>query len=485
MKQRNGKLWMTMLLAAALLLSMAGCQLAASSGETDNGMTLQPGQSDTELEGLTLQLVDSVWADGELILTMDWVNATGQDAAYGSQYSIERYENGQWVSCAKEGDYVFTALAYPLDAGKTNRESYTVSAAFDVSQPGAYRFTTACYIPAEEGASEEIALWVEFSLSAEADTEIGVAVGPVDFGVQYIRTDGYVDGAEFPRLAIIRSVEELNDYYASNRETFDLERKDTVYSDTTIGFLDACDKYDAAYFEENYLIFVLLEAGSGSIHYDVQCLTAFADGSLSVYIRTEVPEVGTCDMAEWHLMLELGNNVNVPDEAGVRIYMDSTLVYGEAISTTGEIKIALYQPPEARLHHSNGTDTIVTGGYSWVTTDEDGLMNATVADAAHPLDCRDLLEPIYVSGDTAALELIDGTYFVTESCRPDSVTVRCWPDTQWGNTDAESETVSCDYPVFAVKPGGYIYEITAVWNDSANTHSGTVCYYAYLYRDGQ
>lgn len=25
---------------------------------------------------------------------------------------------------------------------------------------------------------------------------------------------------------------------------FDLERKAVVYSDTTIGFLDACDKYD-------------------------------------------------------------------------------------------------------------------------------------------------------------------------------------------------------------------------------------------------
>ena len=53
--------------------------------------------------------------------------------------------------------------------------------------------------------------------------------------------------------------QDLSDYYNTWHEVFDLERRDQVYSDSTIGFLDACDRYDEAFFETHYLIFVLLE----------------------------------------------------------------------------------------------------------------------------------------------------------------------------------------------------------------------------------
>lgn len=137
--------------------------------------------------------------------------------------------------------------------------------------------------------------------------------GTVDipFQAQYIRTDGYREGATFPRVVIIRSVEELNAYYEQYRNIFDLERKAQLYSDTTIGFLDACDKYDESYFEGRILIMVLLEEGSGSTRHAVTDVTLTDDGRLYISIDTIVPEIGTCDMAEWHILIEPEAGVDV------------------------------------------------------------------------------------------------------------------------------------------------------------------------------
>lgn len=66
---------------------------------------------------------------------------------------------------------------------------------------------------------------------------------PINFDAQYIRTNGSHENVEYPVVRIIRSVRELNAYYEAYKEEYDLERKDNVYSDETIGFLDACDQY--------------------------------------------------------------------------------------------------------------------------------------------------------------------------------------------------------------------------------------------------
>lgn len=141
---------------------------------------------------------------------------------------------------------------------------------------------------------------------------------PVTFAAQYIRTDGYHEGASFPRVVIIRTLDELQKYYDENCEIFDLERKETVYSDTTIGFLDACDKYDAAYFEENILLMVLLEEGSGSIRHEVTDVFTYESGELNIALKTISPEIGTCDMAQWHIMIEL-SKVCATDTANIYI----------------------------------------------------------------------------------------------------------------------------------------------------------------------
>ena len=152
--------------------------------------------------------------------------------------------------------------------------------------------------------------------------DILLAAPTVDFSAQYIRTYGYREDVEYPVVKIIRSVRELNAYYEANKERYGLGRWDNVSADTTIGFLDACDKYDDAWFEGHILIMVLLEEGSGSVRHQVRSVHVSADGRCCLYIDRIVPEAGTCDMAEWHILIEVEAGVEIGKESDVTVFVD-------------------------------------------------------------------------------------------------------------------------------------------------------------------
>lgn len=144
------------------------------------------------------------------------------------------------------------------------------------------------------------------------------------FDAQYIRTDGYSGERSYPYHVVIDSREELAAYYEANQELFDLERKEKVYADTTIGFLDACDKYDDAYFEQQNLVLIILEEGSGSVRHEITDVRARYDENgtsqgWNITIDRIVPEVGTDDMAQWHLLLEIQMGKVITDENDVWI----------------------------------------------------------------------------------------------------------------------------------------------------------------------
>ena len=156
------------------------------------------------------------------------------------------------------------------------------------------------------------------------ESEAGSEPAGYAFEAQYIRTDGGFDETETPYYVVIESGEALEAYYEANKDIFDLERKDVVYSDTTIGFLDACDKYDEAYFARQNLLLIVLTEPSGSIRHriaDVRQKNESEDWIVS--IETIEPEIGTDDMATWHLFLEVQMGKVITADDVVHINLDN------------------------------------------------------------------------------------------------------------------------------------------------------------------
>lgn len=128
-----------------------------------------------------------------------------------------------------------------------------------------------------------------------------VAFKSPDSDVQYIRTN-WVDGTHGATV-VIETKEELDQYFNTNKEKYNLGHKEKVYSDTTIGFEDAIVDYDEEWFKEHNLVLVLLTANSGSIRYKANNIN-IEDGTMTVSFNKKAPDMVTCDMAGWHIIIE-------------------------------------------------------------------------------------------------------------------------------------------------------------------------------------
>ncbi|MBR6562368.1 MAG: serpin family protein [Clostridia bacterium] len=161
----------------------------------------------------------------------------------------------------------------------------------------------------------------ETAIDASSDVESSEPTSEMpdtrlDVNVQYIRVSSSADNTEF--YAIIRSPEELDQFYENYKDEYYLGRADKVYSDTTIGFLDACDRYDSKFFDEKYLVLVCTWEPSGSIRHDVKSVTHGKDG-LDIVIRHISPEVQTCDIAIWFIMIEVDKAYEVESPEAIDV----------------------------------------------------------------------------------------------------------------------------------------------------------------------
>lgn len=136
----------------------------------------------------------------------------------------------------------------------------------------------------------------------------------VPFVFQEIRTDGYHEGIEYPTVTLIESVDALEEYHKRNKGLYDLAHREKYGSDFTMGFLDAAAGYDAEWFESHQLILVLLEEPSGSIRHRVESVVLPKN---EILIDVLLPEVGTDDMAEWHILIEVEKVFDTSDSITV------------------------------------------------------------------------------------------------------------------------------------------------------------------------
>lgn len=293
-------------------------------------------------------------------------------------------------------------------------------------------------------------------------------VTPVPFRSQYIRTDGFFYYADtgYPHVIVIDSVEAGRNYFL-NMVPHDFNDGEPTLSTGALKPLVG-EEYTEDFFAENYLIYVVLEEPSGSISHSVKSVSLTVDNHLQIAIDRNVPEVGTDDMACWHVVLELPRKIGVIDTKSVEVFLDDILAYDGA-PVIPEIERPVYNnPPDLTLLHPDGTDTLRPGSFSWKVS-VDGQEQIICADAPHPLQCKDLLKPITLSGEYVKLEFSDFPF------QPDSINVCCWQDTAWGLTDTPPEMLPVNGTTFDVKSGCYVYQITVTFSEY-----GTAEYYAYL-----
>ena len=460
-------------------------------------LTITPGEATSNYDGIEIQIDSLNWHKDEkkTTLVVAWNNQTKYEVTYGASFAIERKDGDEWVSCAIPDDPVFIAIGYLLPAGKLKNETYNLTDLFDVSSPGTYRFKTDCYVPDKAEKSTKCELVAEFTVGNVDDAGAGKVAGTeVEWAAQYVRTNGYFEGVLYPSVRIIDGLQELKDYYNTWHEVFDLERKEKVYSDTTIGFLDACDHYDEAFFEKNYLIFVLLEEGSGSIRHEVRSVQQTTDKKISISIDRKVPEVGTSDMAEWHIILELSRDVLVENSIDTYLYVDGLPSYMDDKIVIPQTEGAFKKPPEGTVITPEGQTAIHAAGYGWFCMLGNGLEEAVIADqAGRPLS-KESLDPVIISSQYAetvyapvpgsdAYEPTNSLGYLvklTWETEPSSVTYSCWPETVWQKENVPEETVVSQDGAFYAKPGGYVYEIVATWDDTGLGYHGTANYYVYI-----
>jgi len=158
------KSMIALILAIALIISLAGCQVSASGGKMPESMAGSIGKKYTSYDGVQIDISHIQWQDGKLFLDVDWSNNTDKEVVFGEMYMIERLEDGKWVSCVNVENLAFHMIAYILLPGQTRTEIYVPTYLFDVSKAGTYRFLTDCTVGTKYAVEEKCDLWAEFTL---------------------------------------------------------------------------------------------------------------------------------------------------------------------------------------------------------------------------------------------------------------------------------------------------------------------------------
>ncbi|MBQ8600201.1 MAG: hypothetical protein IJ407_02320 [Clostridia bacterium] len=139
----------------------------------------------------------------------------------------------------------------------------------------------------------------------------------VQFESSYIRTNGYHEDIGYPAIRVMRSAEDLTSYYEQYKDLYDFDA-----GWDGIPLMEAIEKYNATYFEDQVLLMVLLEEPSGSNRHKVNSLCKNSQGEIEIAIETMVPESGTDDMAEWHLMIEPEAGFEFSEGSAIQVILD-------------------------------------------------------------------------------------------------------------------------------------------------------------------
>ena len=135
----------------------------------------------------------------------------------------------------------------------------------------------------------------------------------------YIDTGYPLREDAFDAYTLVTYKSELNWYYQHNKDKADLESHKSG-----TGFLDVISQYDTHWFDEKALIIIPLIETSGSNRHQVLSYQV-EESKLKVNIKSIIPDIGTCDMAGWHIIVEI-NKSHLESINGVEIYLDGKII---------------------------------------------------------------------------------------------------------------------------------------------------------------
>lgn len=268
------------------------------------------------------------------------------------------------------------------------------------------------------------------------------------------------------------TVEDLDQFKADFADELTM---DSGY-DEVPSFNEVTAKYDKEFFENTTLFLVYIGVGNSTHRFGLDSI-GWDENSFHIFVE-EITGAEYVDsaMAGWFLT--------------VAVSSESVVSCTEFDAAMGGIDLTLPTAPVLRESPSLVVTThgsiieALKGTSSWIYVDDNGDAAAIMGDGNHPLlkkpstPILDLIPTYFSSGDPLGVTFQFGT--APNEITPDKVTVRCWPEECWGDTNAESEelpvTIENGYVFTQLKDGNYIYEVIAEWESGKRSVSGTVCY---------
>lgn len=418
-----------LLLIFAILLGLSACD--TKDPEIKISEVNAGGSEEVTLEILSAKKTK----DNGTVLEIRWNNGTLYDILYGEFFGIQRLEGETWVALPMKENTAFNAIGYSLPSKSSVTKDYALDWAYDVSEGGTYRFTTDCTVyDTAYGTKSE--LWVEFQIESSPESE--------KQDVLEIPTNGNANPENYPRSIRIRDWET---WKADYRDAF-----------------DDGGQYRKSFFRDKDLLLLLLGEGSSSVRHKL-VKTEFANGTLLLWINQNTPNATTMDLTRWYLLVPLDKELDVTQ---VHINPEDVTDIQIQPVTTDEV---FREPPKLEIVYDGGQFEAFRGGYTWSHPTGDGTWATICADALHPLQMKQHLELISCGSDQIQLLFADA---------PDHVALRCWSDDRWGKTHAPSETVQMQNGTVQLRSGGWIYEVTATWNNDGGSYYGTATYVFYM-----
>ncbi|MBQ3054481.1 MAG: hypothetical protein IJC88_00060 [Oscillospiraceae bacterium] len=121
----------------------------------------------------------------------------------------------------------------------------------------------------------------------------------------------------------------------------------------------------------------------------------------------------------------------------------------------------MQKPPEMRVLHGEESAPCMRGGFSWTSITKDGKAQTVIADALHPLECKELA-PILTLRPSIYSSVDPNLAHLEFSLPPDQITARCWSVRAWDQPMTEAESVEVQDSALFLKEN-CVYEITAIW----------------------